>query len=77
MEEIIRKILLYYVALVTKANDEVSDAEMGIYLHHMPKDWPTANFYHWFRLEMRFLRDSGAKPACKNDRFQDLGLIKR
>jgi hypothetical protein len=62
---VVHEIFLDHVALVTQADNEFIVPESGINFHDVPQYGLSANLDHRFRLQVTFLRDPRAAPACK------------
>ena len=69
VQKIVREVFLDHIALVTEANDEIVNAMMRIHFHDVPQNRLAADFDHRFGLQMRFLADTRAQPACQNNGF--------
>jgi len=67
VQEVVGEVLLYDVALVAAADDEVIDAVVGVHLHDVPEYRTATDLDHRLRLEVRFLRDAGAKATRQDN----------
>ena len=67
VQEVIGKILLDYIALVTAAYDKVVDAMCCIDLQDMPQNGTTTDFDHRFRSQTGLLSKAGAETSGQND----------
>ena len=63
VQEIVSKIFLNNIAFVPTADNEVVDAVLRVYFHDMPQNRPDTDFNHWFRLQVSFFGNAGAKAA--------------
>ena len=71
VQEVISKILLYYIPLVATANHKLVDAVSAIKLENMPKDWLAADLDHRLGLEMGFFANARTETTRKNDGFHN------
>src|SRR5712692_7209262 len=69
VEEVVGEVLFDEITLVAAADNEVIDPVEGVQLHDMPQNRLSADFDHWFRLDLCFLAQSGAKTASQDYRF--------
>jgi len=69
MEEVIREEFLDQIAFVSKADYEVVDTVLAIYLEDVPEYGPAPDFDHRFRPHRGLFADSRSKAASQNDCF--------
>ena len=69
--EVVAKVLLDHVALVTKAKHEVLEAVRSVDLHDVPEDRPIADRNHRLGTKLRLLAKPGAFAAAENDHLHD------
>ena len=60
VQKIVREILLDYMLLVPRADDEFVEPVMAVQLHDVPQDGHPAQLHHGLRLELAFFTDAGA-----------------
>jgi hypothetical protein len=70
MEEVISKVLLDHVTLISTAYDKVVDAEGAVDLENMPEDWQATHLHQWLRADNSFFSEASSPTASKNDSFQ-------
>jgi hypothetical protein len=61
VEKVICEVFFNDLALVAATNNKIIDPMGGVDFHEMPKDWFATDLDHRLRLEMGFLRNSGAQ----------------
>jgi hypothetical protein len=69
MEEVVRKILLDDITLVSAADNEIVDAVLRVNFEDVPKDRPTTNFNHRLGAEGCFFREARAYAPGENYGF--------
>jgi len=74
VQEVICKVFLDEVSLVTKANDKIVNFVARINLQNMPKHRFPAHFDHWFWSHAIFFTQPGTQTTGKDHRFQREGL---
>jgi hypothetical protein len=57
------------VSLVTRADNELIYPMVPVHLHNVPDDGLASYLHHGFRLQSRFLGNSGTQPTGKNHCF--------
>src|SRR6476660_1515892 len=72
MKEVVSKIFLDYVALITQANDEIRQSIMAVDFHDLPQDRTPADLNHRLRLDRSLFRNARTQSARKNDDLHDL-----
>src|ERR1700719_3795924 len=75
MQEIIGKVLLDHVPLVSAADDEIVDAVIRIRFQNVPQDRSAANIDHWFWPHGGLLAKTRTVAACKNHSFHEISPL--
>src|SRR5262252_5803100 len=66
---IVQKVILDYIRLVTKAEDEILVAVMGVILHHVPEDRTGSDIDHGFRYVITVLPNPHSEATTKQYDF--------
>src|SRR5713226_9507631 len=72
MKEVVSKIFLDHVPLITQTNDEIRQSIMAVDFHDMPQDRTPADLNHRLRLDRSLFRNASTRSARKNDDLHDL-----
>jgi hypothetical protein len=75
VQEVIRKVFLDHVTLITTANYKLIDSIGAIDFEDMPEDGLASNFHHRLGLEVGFFADACAEPAGKDYRLHGMQLF--
>lgn len=71
VKEVIGKVFLDDVALITAADNELVDPVGRIDLHYMPEDRFAADFHHRLGFKMGLLGNPSTEATCQNYRFHN------
>ena len=72
--QVIAKVILDDLALVTEAEDEFLVPMMSVGFHDMPENRPAADRHHGFGAILRLLAQPRAESATENDHLHDRSL---
>ena len=77
VQEVVGKIFLDDVALITQANDEIEDAVLRIHLENVPENGASPNFHHGLGAHRGFFTDTSSQPARQNNRLHFYPTLRR
>src|SRR5437660_11084746 len=76
MQEIIGKVLLDHVPLVSATDNEIVDAVIRIQFQNVPQDRSAANVDHWHRPHGGLLAKTRTVAACKNHSLHEISPLR-